>query len=258
MISNDQRLNYDAIADRYDEPHRDHPPDPQLAAFLRERDDLTISTVRVLDMGCGTGKQLAANSAAMPEPFYMGLDFFRGMLQQAQARTSTVQWIHADSAQPPFASASVDYISNQFSYPHVLNKSAMFRNTQRILRQGGRFVLLNIDPWQMPNWLIYRYFPAAYARDKQDFFTAEQLANILREVGFVSVTVSRKEQSQQTTLGDFLAYARDRHRASQLMSISDADDADGLQRLQAAINEQGAETAVTSQVCLLTVVADKA
>ena len=55
------RLNYDEIAERYDEPARDHVVDPDLVRFLTARSEPPTSAVRVLDIGCGTGKQLAAN-----------------------------------------------------------------------------------------------------------------------------------------------------------------------------------------------------
>lgn len=59
-----QRVNYDAIADLYDGPIRDHTVDENLARFLAARPSL--SPVRILDMGCGTGKQLAANRPHFP------------------------------------------------------------------------------------------------------------------------------------------------------------------------------------------------
>lgn len=55
MISSAQRVNYDLIAHLYDEPGRDYDTDPNLVKFLKKKADLRI---RILDMGCGTGKQL--------------------------------------------------------------------------------------------------------------------------------------------------------------------------------------------------------
>lgn len=55
------RVNYDDVAPLYDEPARDHVADPNLISFVNTRSDLPRSTIRILDIGCGTGKQLAAN-----------------------------------------------------------------------------------------------------------------------------------------------------------------------------------------------------
>src|SRR5688572_24394580 len=158
-----QRVNYDTIAHLYDEPLRDHAPDPELAHFLEDH-TLDPADVRILDMGCGTGKQVTANRAAYPDMHIIGVDLFGGMLAQARQRTD-VSLVQGDSSRPPFRDNTFDYISNQYSYAHVLDKPRMIAETHRLLRQGGRFVMTNIDPWSMRNWLLYYYFPAAWDRD---------------------------------------------------------------------------------------------
>ena len=112
-----QRVNYDAIAHLYDEPIRDHTVDENLARFLAvHRPDVSA---RILDMGCGTGKQLAANRPHFPGVSMVGMDLFAGMLRQAQRRGQGVVWVQADNMAAPFADHSFHYITNQFSYPHV-------------------------------------------------------------------------------------------------------------------------------------------
>lgn len=56
-----QRVNYDKIAHLYDEPLRDYGVDGNLLAFVTERPDIDPSSLAVLDVGCGTGKQQTAN-----------------------------------------------------------------------------------------------------------------------------------------------------------------------------------------------------
>ncbi len=57
-------VDYDESAQRYDEPSRDHEADSGLAAFLAEPASVAASKPRVLDIGCGTGKQIRANRVA--------------------------------------------------------------------------------------------------------------------------------------------------------------------------------------------------
>ena len=57
------RVNYDLIAPTYDSgPFRGKEVDPHLLAFLAEREATAVAP-RILDLGCGTGSQLAANQA---------------------------------------------------------------------------------------------------------------------------------------------------------------------------------------------------
>jgi len=79
-----QRVNYDLIAHLYDEPGRDHLLDQNLVQFISQRQPQQLAYLRILDLGCGTGKQLAADRKHYPEPLFVGVDLFRGMLRQAQ------------------------------------------------------------------------------------------------------------------------------------------------------------------------------
>ena len=250
-----QRVNYDSIAPVYDEPTRDYTVDPHLVQFVTERGG--TAGLRVLDMGCGTGKQLAANRRQFPDLALVGLDLFRGMLDVARFRAPSVTWVQGDSACAPFPDASFDYITNQFSYPHVQDKPGLFRETARLLRPGGRFVLTNLDPWAMPNWILYRYFPAARERDRRDFLPAEDIAARLSAVGLANVQVRRQRRDGDEELGKFLAYASQRFRASQLLVISDADYQAGLTRLGHDLTRLGADARVPSQFCFVTVTADR-
>jgi ubiquinone/menaquinone biosynthesis C-methylase UbiE len=170
-----QRVDYDHIAHLYDEPLRDHPVDPQLVDFLQERALGPMDTTRILDLGCGTGKQLTANHAAFPQISTVGLDLSHGMLRIARARCPNVRWVHGDASRIPFRSQSFDYITNQFSYHHIHDQPGFVCEVFRVLKPGGRFVMVNIDPWSMDRWVIYRYFPQARSLDHQDFLTGECL-----------------------------------------------------------------------------------
>jgi len=154
-----QRVDYDLIANLYDEPGRNYDTDPQLIEFLTQKD---IPKPSILDMGCGTGKQLTADHENFPELQMIGLDLFHGMLYQAYKRCKAITWIQGDNTNLPFRNDSFDYVTNQFSYHHVQNKPRLVAETYRILKPGGWFVITNLDPWSMAGWVIYRYFQASW------------------------------------------------------------------------------------------------
>ncbi len=108
-----RRVDYDQIADLYDEPGRDFDPDGELLRYLEQR-PIAVVGCRVLDMGCGTGKQLAADHQSMPSIQLVGLDLFYRMLEHGRQRCTTVGWVQGDNMSPPFAGGSFDYITNQF------------------------------------------------------------------------------------------------------------------------------------------------
>ena len=226
------RLNYDEIAELYDEPARDHDVDPQLLAFLKARADLSTSSVRVLDIGCGTGKQLAANRSRFPGITLVGVARFRGMLRIAQRRCPEVTWVQGDGACLPLASDAFDYITNQYSYPHIGRPGRFLGEVCRTLARGGRFVMTHIDPWAMPGWLVYRYFPEAFELDQQDFVPVERFVALMQDAGFEDVHMNTEELPREETLGEFCRHVSDRHRMSQLMAISHTAYAEGLRRIE--------------------------
>ncbi|HZO32536.1 MAG TPA: methyltransferase domain-containing protein [Chloroflexota bacterium] len=252
------RVDYDQIAHLYDEPIRDHAVDTNLLAFLDERPDLDRSTVRVLDVGCGTGKQLTADRARLPGALLVGVDRFRGMLRIAGRRGPGIGWVQGDGAHLPLASTAFDYATSQFSYQHIAGRESFVREIYRVLSPGGRFVMLNIDPWSMTNWAIYQYFPEAFERDLIDFVPGEALAELMQETGFVDVRIERQARIQRQDLAEFLAYVADRHRTSQLMVISVEAYRAGLVRLRRDVDAAGdGEASIDSEACLLTISGDR-
>jgi SAM-dependent methyltransferase len=253
-----QRLDYDTIAPLFDEPGRDHPLDPHLLAYFAEHPALAPAAARILDVGCGTGKQLAADRARFPDTLLVGVDRFAGMLRIARQRGPDIAWVQGDGAALPFPTDSFDYITNQFSYHHVGRTEQFFGEVYRVLQPGGRFVITNIDPWAMPGWNIYRYFPAAQERDHQDFLRVDRLVARLHGAGFVGVRAAWDRRVVRQDLREFLAYASTRHRTSQLLVISDDAHRAGIARIEqtlAAAN--GAPVPVDSEGCLITISADK-
>ena len=227
------RVNYDAIAQLYDaQPYREKTVDVELTAFLASRSPNAALTV--LDLGCGTGNQLVANQMRHPGVHYLGVDRFLGMLRQAQPKSWTIGWVQADSASPPFRSASADFITSQYMFHHVSAKAAMLVEVFRVLRPGGRFVLTNLCPQAAPDGLLYQYFPAAWDADQVDFWSPEQMDMALRQIGFQSVSLDLQHLRFSCTLGEFLATVQRRDTCSQLLTIADAAYANGLQRLDIA------------------------
>src|SRR5690242_6387172 len=133
------RVNYDAIAHLYDgQPHRRKTVDPELVAFIVHH--ASSDRLSLLDIGCGTGSQLVANRAIVPDARLVGLDRSFGMLAQALSKGSDIAWVQADGAVLPFRAGSFDFICCQFGFHHLPDKAGMLGEVLRVLRPGGRFV----------------------------------------------------------------------------------------------------------------------
>lgn len=257
MKNTPPRVNYDLIAHLYDEPGRDYTTDPYLIEFLNERSDGSLTGIRILDMGCGTGKQLTANHQSFPAMEMVGLDLFEGMLRQARNRCPDIKWIKGDSTDTRFEANGFDYITNQFSYHHIEDKWKLIQETYRILRPNGRFVITNLDPWSMTKWILYRYFPASKQRDFNDFARVSRLISWMKKTGYRNIHCKRQRMPREESLSEFLRYAGQRHRTSQLIAISDKDYMAGLRNLEEDILRYGLQKKIPSETCLVWVFGDK-
>jgi SAM-dependent methyltransferase len=251
------RIDYDRYAHLYDDRHRHYAVDANLVAFVagcREPD-----AVRVLDVGCGTGKQLATNRTRFPRLTMIGVDRAINMLAIARRRDASVSWVHGDAQALPLTSGSVDYATNQYSYPHTADKPALMREVFRVLRPGGRFVLQNVDPWSMREWITYQFFPEAWTVDQRDFLPVDSLNTLMRDAGFASISVTTRVVRDPESLQAYVARVSGRHSMSQLTAISDEAYARGLARVRDRLEAaSGEDVLIPSTLTFLTIVAEKA
>lgn len=99
--------------------------------------------MRVLDVACGTGaSSLAAAGIVGPSGSVIGVDPSTGMLREARRRGLAVACGRAEAL--PFASASFDLVSMGYALRHVFDLRVAFAEYRRVLKPGGRLLLLEI------------------------------------------------------------------------------------------------------------------
>jgi len=194
---------FDRIAGRYDLMNR------VMTAGLDQRwRRLTAAAVvrpgdRVLDACCGTG-DLALAAEGRGASAVVGLDFSEAMLEHAQRKSETVEWVHGDLLALPFAPESFDAATVGFGVRNVADLEGALQQLARVLRPGGRLGILEITQprgvlkpffslWfdrvvpllgkLLPGGAAYTYLPASVRR----FPGAEELTTVLRSCGFEDV-----------------------------------------------------------------------
>ena len=99
---------------------------------------------RALDLGCGVGHTL--RRIAPMVSFAVGADATLEMMQAG--RTSVVSapnaaFVQSDATALPFADATFDLATCRLAAHHFSDAAAAFREVARVLRPGGRFVLVD-------------------------------------------------------------------------------------------------------------------
>jgi demethylmenaquinone methyltransferase / 2-methoxy-6-polyprenyl-1,4-benzoquinol methylase len=98
----------------------------------------------VLDVATGTG-QVAREAARIVHPsgVVIGVDPSRGMLEEAR-KSATGPLVQGIGEALPFAGERFDFVSMGFALRHVSDLEAAFAEYRRVLKPGGRVLLLEI------------------------------------------------------------------------------------------------------------------
>jgi len=164
----------------------------------------------VLDVATGTGDLAFTLAAMAPSAEITGVDFAEPMLElaraKAQERQARVRFEVGDGTRLHFPNASFDAVTIAYGLRNFDDLEAGLREFLRVLRPGGRLVVLEFPP--PPGGLFgvlyrlyftrvlpavgglvsgrggaYRYLPASVLA----FPSPDVLADRLRAVGFVNV-----------------------------------------------------------------------
>ena len=126
-----------------------------------------------------------------------------------------------------------------------------------MLKPGGRFVITNLDPWSMLGWIVYTWFPQSRQRDLADFLPVDKLTALMQQAGFCNIYVEHKYSQSEENLNEFLKYASQRHRTSQLMAIQENHYDAGIAKLRETVAQRGIDARVSSEICLVLITGDK-
>jgi ubiquinone/menaquinone biosynthesis C-methylase UbiE len=152
--------------------------------------------LRVLDLGCGTGRTLAQIHRALPDAKLTGVDLSPFYLESARAEVGSSALLLTGNAESlDLPSQSFDAVVSVFMF-HELPKNArrkVWAEALRVLRPGGRFII--VDSVQRSDSEEIAYFVDRFSRDMHEPFYREygkdDLATGLRESGFLVESVTQ-------------------------------------------------------------------
>jgi demethylmenaquinone methyltransferase/2-methoxy-6-polyprenyl-1,4-benzoquinol methylase len=117
----------------------------------------------VLDACCGTGDlALALAQKVGPNGRVTGLDFSEKMLEKARDKplpegAAGIEWVRGDATTMPFADGSFAAATVGFGIRNLPDVDAGLRELARVVRSGGRIVVLEITtPTRPPLSSFYR------------------------------------------------------------------------------------------------------
>jgi len=222
--------NYARIAENYDKnPLRQKAIDSFIPEIISSHNN--NEKIRILDIACGTGNYLTKqyeNFCGYNIEFF-GIDKSYEMIAVAKKKNGDITYLQNNAEDQVFRNDYFNYIRNEYSFHHFLDKKNVLLTINRILKQNGLFVILNICPdYIKRNWL-YEYFPSSKGIDNKRFIPSMGLFLLLDQCNFEAVM---KITTSVARLNFTNAIRRVKNRdMSQLNLISEEEYQTGLNRL---------------------------
>lgn len=168
------------------------------------------ATPVVLDVATGTGNVVLALKRRCTRCTVVGVDFAEPMLERARVKAALAgveaTFEVADGSALPYPDGSFDAVTIAYGLRNFADPDAGLREFRRVLRPGGRLVVLEFPPpprgWfgsvfrgyfttflpRVGGWIsgkrsAYAYLPASVLA----FFPPEDLAQRMRDAGFATV-----------------------------------------------------------------------
>src|SRR4029434_3779473 len=171
----------------------------------------------ILDLGSGTGDlTFSAATTVKGNGRIVGLDFSLPMLLLARSKQRIAKhgekthFIQGSATFSPFKDCAFDGVMTAFVLRNVSDLSLFFAHAFRVLKNGGRFVSLDMFPprktwfsafyslyfYRLVPWIggllahdrvAYRYL----AESVENFHPPERVAELLEQAGFKQITIRK-------------------------------------------------------------------
>jgi len=172
----------------YEQPWADAPDDPEPWAWERRR-ALLLGTARagerVLDLGCGAGRFVAALRDHGADP--VGVEVADGALERARRNVPGADLRRVeDDGSLPLDHGSVDLVWCSEVLEHVADTDGLLVEVRRVLRPQGRFVVTTPFHGRVKGaWTALAAFERHFdpAGDHLRFYTPRSLAAQLERAG---------------------------------------------------------------------------
>lgn len=152
------------------------------APFIAEFQAASI----ILEIGTGTGSLIPVLKALTPDSTIVSADFAYTMVVQAQRRSPDARLLQADVHDLPLISTAFDLVSCHNSFPHFSDKPRALREVKRVLRPGGKLMILHNNSREFVNTIHKRAGPPI---DRDLVPTEEEMRHLLISTDWTAIEI---------------------------------------------------------------------
>jgi ubiquinone/menaquinone biosynthesis C-methylase UbiE len=156
----------------------------------RIRQVATDRPLKMLDVGCGTGVFASRVRTALPNAEVCGVDLVSEMLLKGRPRwrlhRAHVFPVKGDSERLPFGSATFDVVTCANSFHHYPRQDRAVAEMRRVLRPGGRLMIIDGYRDSVWGWFIYDVCVAGVEGDVHHA-SAKRFRELMTQAGLQAI-----------------------------------------------------------------------
>lgn len=192
----------------------------------------------ILEIGCGTGYWL--NLLNKSDRLLFGCDLSEGMLRQGIKTNPNIYYFSCDADQLSISRSIFDLIYCVNVLHFIDDKREFIKNVKSLLRPGGTFAVISIDPsFNDDSWYIYNFFPGLYSKDINRFLPWNDLREYFNLSGFKNIESEIIENVESKHVGsDVLKdYFLKKESSSHLASMNKLEYENGISEIKKTIDK---------------------
>lgn len=170
-----------------------HPLVQEVARRMDERlDYIRLTPERVLDLGSGTGEDIATLARRYPQSQQIAIDIVdtalkpyrqpKGLLKRWLKAKSGVSGLCADACNLPLATGSLSLVWSNLMLPWLDDPTQAIKETHRVLEVGGLFMFTTLGPDTLKQ--LREAFDDADGRRVHRFIDMHDIGDALVNAGF--------------------------------------------------------------------------
>lgn len=168
--------------------------------ILNEVKEETFETL--LDVGCGTGNSIERLCKDLPNKKYVGIDLAEKMVEIAQKKEiKNSRFVVGDAEKLPFSDNQFDVIICKESFHHYPNVEKFFQSAYRVLKPGGRLIILDMTCPAPLRWLYNHVLLKCINKGDVHVYNMREMEKLYADAGFSLEKKRREKEFRFVTVG---------------------------------------------------------
>jgi len=191
---------YDQIGIAYDVSRK---ADPEISRRLYNHLQIFDKRRNVVDLACGSGNYtIALHDIGLN---ICGIDVSTQMIESAKEKNDKIDWYLSDIEDMSFRDGQFDGATCILAIHHFRDLVSSFKEVNRIVSVGSRFVIFTSSPEQMQGYWLNEYFPRMMSKSITQMPETTMIESALTKSGFR--LLGYENFMIQPNLQDFFLYS---------------------------------------------------